>query len=218
MYGSTRFAIYDGLKGYYKQSARKEAPLIVNIGAASVAGFVGGIVGNPADLANVRMQSDSLLPPHARRNYKSVIGAFVHFGQEEGWRGFARGVWINAGRASLVTASQLASYDAFKKLLVEGWKFKDDLGTHFSASILAGLVATTICNPLDVMKTQIMSRSQPMSISQAARGLWKAERLRWLYRGWTPSFIRIGPHTVATFIFLEQHRKLYRQFKTWRKD
>lgn len=25
------------------------------------------------------------------------------------------------------------------------------------------------------------------------------------------SFIRLGPHTIATFIFLEQHKKIYRR-------
>jgi len=35
----------------------------------------------------------------------------------------------------------------------------------------------------------------------------------WMFRGWVPSFIRLGPHTVATFLFLEQHKKMYRKLK-----
>ena len=43
---------------------------------ASFAGFVGSLVGNPADLALVRMQADSRLPMAQRRNYSSVGNAF----------------------------------------------------------------------------------------------------------------------------------------------
>lgn len=43
---------------------------------ASFAGFVGSIVGNPADLALIRMQADSRLPPAERRNYGNVVNAF----------------------------------------------------------------------------------------------------------------------------------------------
>lgn len=211
MYGSTRFAIYETIKTKYKVRTQKEASVAVKISAASFAGFVGGIVGNPADLANVRMQSDSTLPPASRRNYKSVIDAFVRFKREEGWRGYTRGVWANSSRASIMTACQLASYDSFKDLLLHKLGLKDNLGTHFAASILAGLVATTICSPVDVIKSRIMSQTQNRSIVYVARDLWRTEGLRWLFRGWTPSFIRTGPHTVATFIFLEQHKKIYRR-------
>ena len=37
-----------------------------------------------------------------------------------------------------------------------------------------------------------------------------------LWKGFTPYYARLGPHTVLTFIFLEQFRKLY--YNTFRKD
>ncbi|KAJ2396110.1 hypothetical protein GGI23_004039 [Coemansia sp. RSA 2559] len=30
-----------------------------------------------------------------------------------------------------------------------------------------------------------------------------------LYKGWTPSFVRMAPQTILTFIFLEQFRNIY---------
>jgi hypothetical protein len=41
-----------------------------------IAGFVGSLVGNPADLALIRMQADARLPVAERRNYKNVVDAF----------------------------------------------------------------------------------------------------------------------------------------------
>lgn len=33
-----------------------------------------------------------------------------------------------------------------------------------------------------------------------------------LWKGFTPYYARLGPHTVLTFIFLEQMNKYYRKF------
>ena len=43
-----------------------------------------------------------------------------------------------------MTAGQLASYDEFKKLLLKTRLMKDNLATHFTASFMAGFVATTM--------------------------------------------------------------------------
>ena len=45
--------------------------------SAIIAGFIGSLVGNPADLALVRMQADARLPVEERRNYKNVVDAFL---------------------------------------------------------------------------------------------------------------------------------------------
>jgi hypothetical protein len=37
---------------------------------------LGSLIGNPADLALIRMQADNQLPEAERRNYKNVIDAF----------------------------------------------------------------------------------------------------------------------------------------------
>ena len=33
-----------------------------------------------------------------------------------------------------------------------------------------------------------------------------------LWKGFTPYYARLGPHTVLTFIFLEQMNKYYKQY------
>jgi solute carrier family 25 oxoglutarate transporter 11 len=40
-----------------------------------MAGGLGSIVGTPADLILIRMQTDNMLPPAERRNYTSVFNA-----------------------------------------------------------------------------------------------------------------------------------------------
>lgn len=39
-----------------------------------------------------------------------------------------------------------------------------------------------------------------------------------LWKGFTPYYARIGPHTVLTFIFLEQMNAMYKRFVLGIKD
>ena len=112
-----------------------------------------------------------------------------------------------------MTASQLASYDEFKRILVWKLGMEDSLTTHFSASFLAGFVATTVCSPVDVIKTRVMSAHTKEGLLTLLTRIWANEGVGWMFRGWVPSFVRLGPHTIATFLFLEQHKKIYRRLK-----
>jgi len=105
---------------------------------------IGGAVGNPADVLNVRMQNDKALPPDQRRNYKNVFDGLIRLVREEGPMALTRGLVANTSRGVFMTAGQLASYDEFKKLLLKSGLMKDNLGTHFTASFMAGFVATTV--------------------------------------------------------------------------
>jgi len=205
----TRFGIYETLKDNFTTPDR--APSFLALCAmASTSGFVGGFAGNPGDIINVRMQHDAALPPEQRRNYKNAIHGLIRIAKEEGVGSLWRGVWPNSTRAVLMTVSQLASYDGFKRALMKHTPLEDGLTTHFTASFLAGFVATTVCSPVDVIKTRVMSSSDPKGITHLLTEIYRHEGLTWMFRGWVPSFIRLGPHTILTFLFLEQHKKIYR--------
>lgn len=212
-YSTTRFGVYEELKSRFA-SDTKQPGLPTLIGMACISGFLGGVAGNPADVLNVRMQSDMALPPDKRRNYKHAFDGLVQMIRAEGPGSLFRGVWPNSMRAVLMTASQLASYDAFKKLCIEKAGMSDNKTTHFTASFLAGFVATTVCSPVDVIKTRIMSASEKTGgVVYLLRDIYRNEGVSWMFRGWVPSFIRLGPHTIATFLFLEEHKRLYRKWK-----
>lgn len=211
-YSTTRFGIYEELKEDF--TTPKKPPSFPSlIMMASTSGFLGGVAGNPADVLNVRMQHDAALPKDQRRNYKHAVDGLIRMTKEEGWKSLFRGVWPNSMRALLMTASQLASYDGFKRILLQKTPMKDDLTTYFTASFLAGFVATTICSPVDVIKTRIMSSKESKPILRLLIEIYRAEGITWMFRGWVPSFVRLGPHTIATFLFLEQHKKLYRRWR-----
>ncbi|OSS50364.1 hypothetical protein B5807_05070 [Epicoccum nigrum] len=211
-YSMTRFGVYEALKERVSTADSKPSFLTL-VGMASVSGFMGGVAGNPGDILNVRMQHDSALPPEKRRNYKHALDGLLRMAKEEGVASLWKGVWPNSARAVLMTVGQLATYDGFKGLLLRNTPLKDDLTTHFTASFLAGFVATTICSPVDVIKTRVMSSHVKDGLFKLVTDITRQEGLRWMFKGWVPSFIRMGPHTVLTFLFLEQHKKWYRKYR-----
>jgi solute carrier family 25 oxoglutarate transporter 11 len=86
--------------------------------SALIAGFVGSLVGNPADLALIRMQADSRLPLAERRNYKNVVDAFKRISKEEGFFALWRGATPTVIRAMALNLAMLASYDEVKERLM----------------------------------------------------------------------------------------------------
>jgi len=210
-YSTVRFGIYEDLKSRLLSTHAPSLPGLIAI--SSTAGFFGGIAGNPADVLNVRMQHDAALPPAQQRKYKHAIDGLVRMIREEGPASLFRGVGANSMRAALMTASQLASYDAIKGALLTHTGMTDGSGTHFAASLAAGFVATTVCSPVDVIKTRVMSAAEKQGVWKLLADTHRTEGAAWMFRGWLPSFMRLGPHTIATFMFLEQHRKVYRWVK-----
>ena len=57
----------------------------------------------------------------------------------------------------LMTIGQLCFYDQVKALLLGTDYFSDNLVTHFTSSLCAGAIATTMTQPLDVCKTRAMN-------------------------------------------------------------
>lgn len=83
--------------------------------ASLFAGFVGSIVGNPADLSLVRLQVDSSLPVDKRRNYKNVGDALMRTVKEEGILALWRGSTPTVIRAMAMNLGMLASYEQIKE-------------------------------------------------------------------------------------------------------
>lgn len=92
---------------------------------ASFAGFIGSLVGNPPDLALVRMQADSRLPEAERRNYKNVVDAFRRISKDEGFFALWRGATPTIIRAIVLNLAMLSSYDEVKERIMKYMESKE---------------------------------------------------------------------------------------------
>ncbi|KAG2724960.1 hypothetical protein I3843_01G044000 [Carya illinoinensis] len=219
LYSTTRMGLYDILKKKWADPKSGNLPLGSKIGAGLIAGAVGAAVGNPADVAMVRMQADGRLPLAQRRNYTSVVDAITRMARQEGIPSLWRGSSLTINRAMLVTASQLASYDQIKETILAKGVMKDGLGTHVTASFAAGFVAAVASNPVDVIKTRVMNMKVEPGAEPPYSGpldcalkTVRAEGPMALYKGFVPTISRQGPFTVVLFVTLEQVRKLLKDF------
>lgn len=134
-YSTTRFAVYEAAKEYIAKPGEK-VPFYNKIGIAAFGGLVGGFIGTPADLINVRMQNDITLPAAKRRNYHHAFDGLWRVYKDEGFRQLFSGASTATARSVLMTIGQLSFYDQFKSILLD-WNFKDNLTTHFLASLAA---------------------------------------------------------------------------------
>lgn len=87
-----------------------------------------------------------------------------------------------------MNASQLASYDYFKRILLNVTKAKDGPALQFGASFLAGTVATTVCAPADVIKSRVMAAKSGQSIPALIAGAVKNEGFGFFFKGWTAAW------------------------------
>lgn len=85
--------------------------------------------------------------------------------------------------------------------------FQDNSPTHFLSSLISGGVATMFTQPLDVMKTRLMNAKpgQYSGLFAVAKDIASVGPLGF-FKGFIPAFARIGPHTILTFLMMEQLR------------
>ncbi|KAG1749674.1 mitochondrial carrier domain-containing protein [Suillus paluster] len=219
-YSLVRLGSYEEMKRRMSDNGLQSPSAGKLLLAASVAGGLGGIAGNPADILLVRMTSDSVRPPEKRYNYRNAITGLISLVKEDGVKGLGRGLGTNATRAVLMNTSQVGSYDFFKSTLLQNpvplvnYQFHDSFFLHVVASLAAGTCGTTVCSPADVIRTRIMGSSGKASPIEVLVRSLREEGPAFMFKGWTPAWMRLGPNTVLMFVFFEQLKRGWSSFAT----
>ncbi|XP_078056978.1 mitochondrial 2-oxoglutarate/malate carrier protein [Mustelus asterias] len=217
-YTTTRLGIYTILFEKLTQDDGTPPNFFLKAGIGMTAGAIGAFVGTPAEVSLIRMTADGRLPVSQRRGYTNVFNALIRITREEGVVTLWRGCVPTMTRAVVVNAAQLASYSQSKQFLLGLGYFNDNILCHFCASMISGLVTTAASMPVDIAKTRIQNMRMIDGKPEYKNGLEvlvrviRQEGFFSLWKGFTPYYARLGPHTVLTFIFLEQMNKFYKQY------
>ncbi|KIW04287.1 hypothetical protein, variant [Verruconis gallopava] len=173
--------------------------------AGLAAGGLAAFVGNPADLALIRMQSDGLKPPAERANYKSVIDALVRISKNEGVTALWAGCYPTVVRAMALNFGQLAFFSEAKQRLA-GSKLSGQAQT-LTASAIAGFFASFFSLPFDFVKTRLQKQTKRPDGTLPYKGMMdcfakvaRDEGLLRFYRGFSTYYVRIAPHAMVTLI------------------
>ncbi|NP_001090497.1 solute carrier family 25 member 11 [Xenopus laevis] len=216
-YTTTRLGIYTILFEKFTKADGTPPNFFMKAAIGMTAGATGAFVGTPAEVALIRMTADGRMPVDQRRGYTNVFNALVRMTREEGITTLWRGCIPTMARAVVVNAAQLASYSQSKQFLLDSGYFGDDILCHFCASMISGLVTTAASMPVDIAKTRIQNMRMIDGKPEYKNGLdvlmkvVRHEGFFSLWKGFTPYYARLGPHTVLTFIFLEQMNKYYKK-------
>jgi solute carrier family 25 oxoglutarate transporter 11 len=212
-YTTTRMGVFQ-----YLMDQTPSATFAHRVVFGAIAGGVAGVVGNPAEVVLVRMTADGKFPVAQRRNYRHVGDALVRIVQSEGLPALWRGVSATVSRAMLLNAAQLGAYSQAKSVLVERKVFRDpsSIWLHCVAGMVSGFACTVVSLPVDMAKTRVQQMHKNAngeypytSALDCIRKVVKHEGVLSLWKGFTPYFLRLGPHTILAFIFLEQLNKAF---------
>lgn len=163
------------------------------------AGGLAAMIGNPADLALIRMQSDGLKPVASRANYTSVVDALTRIAKTEGVPALWGGAYPTVVRAMALNFGQLAFFSEAKQRL-KGSSLGPTTQT-LTASAIAGFFASFFSLPFDFVKTRLQKQTRKPDGSvhykgmvDAFRKVAKEEGLMRFYRGFGTYYVRIAPH------------------------
>ena len=204
-YSGLRMGLYEPVKHAFGGTDRHATDLSVKIASGAVSGTIASLLSNPLDLVKVRymaVEGDpyaALGPP---------VKFLVNMARKGGIRALYQGLAPNCMRAASITASQVPAYDHTKHHLLNHGYMEEGLSVHFTSSFVASWVAIFATNPVDVLKTRSMAATASVRIIDITRDVLKNEGPLAFYKGSLSAWLRLGPHTIVTFISLEQLRKV----------
>merc|ERR1712050_441515 len=181
------------------------------------AGGIAAILGNPADLALIRMQADSMLPEAERRNYRGVGHALGSIASNEGPAGLFKGAIPTATRAMALNFGMLAFNAQAKEMLKEA-NMPEGVQV-FGASAIAGFFASFFSLPFDFVKTQIQKQKpDPVTGELPFKGpidcalkQVKSGGITRLWAGFPTYYVRIAPHAMITLIAQDQVKQVWKK-------
>lgn len=173
------------------------------------------MVASPADLIKVRMQADIRMVEHGLKpRYSGPLHALKSIIDTEGLGGLWKGVFPNVQRAFLVNMGELACYDHAKRLIIENQIAGDNIYGHTLSSIMSGLSATALSCPADVVKTRMMNQRGKGEKEVKYRNSFdclvktvRVEGLRALWKGFFPTWARLGPWQFVFWVSYEKFRQ-----------
>lgn len=175
--------------------------------AGSTTGALAVAVAQPTDVVKVRFQAQARAG--GGRRYQSTVEAYKTIAREEGIRGLWKGTSPNVARNAIVNCAELVTYDLIKDTLLKANLMTDDLPCHFTSAFGAGFCTTVIASPVDVVKTRYMNSAlgQYHSAGHCALTMLRKEGPRAFYKGFMPSFLRLGSWNVVMFVTYEQLKR-----------
>tara|TARA_B110000305_G_C19406878_1_gene623254 strand:- start:793 stop:1686 length:894 start_codon:yes stop_codon:yes gene_type:complete len=184
--------------------------------AGCITGGIGSALFCPIDIVRLTCQADAgtisngvmmtgLRKGKAPRFPKNVFLSLLTIARSSGVKGLYKGASPTIARATFLSAGQLASYDSLKEFARERLSGgEENAALHVVCSVLSGLIAQSIVQPFDVMRSYFMAVDNASLKSMAK--LARVEGFGWFYRGYLAALCRQGPIMLIQMPLIEHIR------------
>ena len=191
---------------------------------------------NPIEILKIRMQTSKIryifIACHVnmynivggltgyQHIHRSNLAAAWNLAKVEGIKGLYKGLGMSVLRGILGPGTQISSYHKMKEqATIWGWDVSNPFVNAFISAFSAG-VSVIGCNPADVIRTRLYNQpfdknGNPLYYKNGIDAfikITKTEGFSAFYKGGYSHFLRIGPHLVLVFFFLEQLKMLHLKF------
>ncbi|CAH8598599.1 unnamed protein product [Schistosoma bovis] len=184
-----------------------------NLIAGSLSGFTVRFLTQPLDVIKIRFQLQvEDIKPSGKSYYTGLLQAFIRIYKEEGVYGLWKGHVPAQFLSITFCGAQFGSFYAIENLLTNQINLSSSSGwVHdMIAGSVTGLIASTLSEPLDVMRTRLIAQGKNQVYSGflcGMRHLIHEEGLFGLWRGLGPCLISVVPQTTVYFTVYEQLKR-----------
>ena len=143
------------------------------------------------------------------------MDAYLTIKRSEGVRnGLYRGTFPNIARNCIINVGETVVYDAAKDGFISGGYMKDGIACHFSSAVVAGITATLVASPVDVVKTRFMNSpsGKYRGALHVARETARTEGAMAFYKGFNASCIRLVSWNIVLWLSYEQLKLVAKDF------
>ncbi|XP_039252123.2 dicarboxylate carrier UCP2-like [Styela clava] len=205
---SVRIGFYDNVKNFYVNllPGGPDSKLIgQRILAGATTGFMAVCMFQPTEVVKIRMQAEKGRYTSSLQAYRSL---YKTGGIAEAWKG----IGANCTRTAVVNVCELVTYDLIKETILKRNLMTDSLPCHFTSALTSGFITTVVASPVDVVKTRYMNSDKGTYKNpiQCAAKMFKSEGLRAFYKGFVPSYLRLGSWNIVMFVSYEQYKRIFK--------
>jgi solute carrier family 25 uncoupling protein 8/9 len=208
-FSAIRIGAYEPVKSVYVENSGQTSGLGLmgcRIAAGITTGTLAILVAQPTDVVKVRMQAAG-----SKKVYNGVWDAYKTIGRNEGMmNGLYRGTFPNIGRNCIINVAETVVYDSVKDGFISSGYFVDGFKCHLASAAVAGVTATLVASPVDVVKTRYMNaeRGRYRGALHCANVTFKTEGAKAFYKGFNASCLRLVSWNICLWLSYEQLKSL----------
>ncbi|CAB9526423.1 Kidney mitochondrial carrier protein 1 [Seminavis robusta] len=179
--------------------------------AGGISGALGFFICNPFEIVRTKVQAQPIAALGGTGIAATpTVGPYriaQNILETGGTKGFFRAGGASVALGVVCTSVNLTSYTLLHEHALEKG-YQDTPAVDMTCALISGFVSALAMNPIDVVRTRLFAGSAQGGMFQVAYQIFKTEGPSAFMKGFVPSFLRIGPHFVLTFAFLEQMRRM----------